>query len=473
MQALLNSPEAKLAILNALVSLGLALFVLVQGAYAQRYIGRLPLLANYYWALLLGFGVFTLAYIVRAMYYMGLLDPSVVHIAGSFILCFLYVAALQLYRHLSEARNWITRRHDSFPFVVGALGVALEIIVRRAEHVSPWFRSFFVAFLDASSLLALAWAFSFCREVSWLRNVVLVGLPVYGAVQFLGIPGYVARLDSNILWVAQHAYQFEFLAMVLAVLGKFVIAFGAVLVSHEFLVRRDRERLRTKEKFVTLGALTTTLVHRLKGKLALLYDEAREMKVAVDSGDAEGAAERSNKVMTMIEAALKQVKRLRDRDWSKVQPQLVDLRETVEAGGALILVPKNVKIVQEVSVDLPKVAGDAEVLAEVFAILMKNAVEAMPSGGEVRVRAISDAASGGWVTVRVEDSGTGIPAPIKELLFQPQQSQKPDGLGIGLWLARSYVELLGGRVEIEESTSGTGSTFLVALQTEIVSNADV
>jgi hypothetical protein len=261
MQAILNSPEAKLAILNALVSLGLAVFVLVQETNARPYVGRLSFRGNYYRSVSISFGFFAVAHGARALHFAGFAGPLAVQVAGSFTVCFLMVAAIQLYGHLSESRSGSDP--GALAYAVGLLCLFIQLGIGSLSVLPAWFRAAVIAILDALALVAMAWALRLCREESWLRNIVLVGLPAYGAVQFLAVPGYVHRMDLHQTWLAEYVLHFEFLAMALAVLGKFVIAFGLVLVNQEFIVRDNRERLKTKERFVTLGALTTTWLHRL------------------------------------------------------------------------------------------------------------------------------------------------------------------------------------------------------------------
>jgi signal transduction histidine kinase len=64
--------------------------------------------------------------------------------------------------------------------------------------------------------------------------------------------------------------------------------------------------------------------------------------------------------------------------------------------------------------------------------------------------------------VEVQDTGTGMDELTLETLFQPKHSAKRGGLGIGLWLAHSYIELLGGRLDVD-TVVGQGSTFIVGL----------
>jgi signal transduction histidine kinase len=109
---------------------------------------------------------------------------------------------------------------------------------------------------------------------------------------------------------------------------------------------------------------------------------------------------------------------------------------------------------------------DAARIKQVLLNLVGNAVKFTPEGGRVKVRAIVE---DGSVRVEVCDTGPGIPAEDHERIFQEfQQSQtsrgadKPEGTGLGLALAKRFVEMHGGRIWVE-SEVGRGSTFAFSL----------
>ncbi|MCF8062242.1 MAG: HAMP domain-containing protein [Deltaproteobacteria bacterium] len=104
-------------------------------------------------------------------------------------------------------------------------------------------------------------------------------------------------------------------------------------------------------------------------------------------------------------------------------------------------------------------------LEQAFVNLLENAVKYSPSGSEVRVSA---ARSGGEAVVRVEDSGSGIPAEHLDRIFERfyrvdrSRSRKLGGTGLGLAIVKHVIQIHGGSVEVE-STPGRGSTFTVRL----------
>jgi len=112
---------------------------------------------------------------------------------------------------------------------------------------------------------------------------------------------------------------------------------------------------------------------------------------------------------------------------------------------------------------LPLVAGDALALERVFANLLNNALKFTPRMGRITISAV---AQGDEVMVSVTDTGLGMAPEEIPLVFQRYRraiaSWSQEGVGLGLFIVRTFIEAHGGRVEVE-STLGRGSRFMVFL----------
>jgi signal transduction histidine kinase/ActR/RegA family two-component response regulator len=112
------------------------------------------------------------------------------------------------------------------------------------------------------------------------------------------------------------------------------------------------------------------------------------------------------------------------------------------------------------------VRGDSARLTQVIANLIENAAKYTEPGGQIRLSLLHE---DGAEVVRVEDNGIGIPAGelthVFDLFSQVRilQGKSPEGLGIGLAIVRTLVELHGGTVDAASSGLGRGSTFTVRL----------
>lgn len=107
------------------------------------------------------------------------------------------------------------------------------------------------------------------------------------------------------------------------------------------------------------------------------------------------------------------------------------------------------------------VMADKEHLNGIFSNLLKNALQAIPSGRKgiinVKLEATIDK-----VQVRFTDNGTGIPEELKPRMFTPNFTTKSSGMGLGLSIAKRYTETAGGTIWFE-SESGNGTSFIVEL----------
>lgn len=103
--------------------------------------------------------------------------------------------------------------------------------------------------------------------------------------------------------------------------------------------------------------------------------------------------------------------------------------------------------------------ADAALLRPALLNLVRNAVQAMPDGGRLRV-AVAPVAD--EVRIAVTDSGPGVADADRETIFRPFYTTRPKGTGLGLSVARDMVEAMAGRLGVE-SRPGEGATFAVWL----------
>jgi signal transduction histidine kinase len=122
-----------------------------------------------------------------------------------------------------------------------------------------------------------------------------------------------------------------------------------------------------------------------------------------------------------------------------------------------------VKLETEFEDDLPHVHGDEQLLKQVFVNLILNALDALPSGGRIRIVVRRDREEG-YVAVEVRDNGPGIPPQARQRVFDPFFTTKTAGKGTGLGLSVSLgiVRKLGGFLRLE-SEEGEGTVFIVSL----------
>jgi signal transduction histidine kinase len=142
---------------------------------------------------------------------------------------------------------------------------------------------------------------------------------------------------------------------------------------------------------------------------------------------------------------------------SVVVPRLL---ETVARRARTELTPLSAALEIECEADLAPFDADEALLEEVLLNLVKNALEALESGGRVRMTARRFGAR--TLELSVEDDGPGIPSYVLASVFKPFYTTKEKGTGIGLALCKKIVEAHGGEIRADRSALG-GAGFTIRL----------
>jgi signal transduction histidine kinase len=205
--------------------------------------------------------------------------------------------------------------------------------------------------------------------------------------------------------------------------------------------------------------LSTSIFHDLRNPLATVY-AAAEMLVNLDPGPPQVKRLATN----IYRAAGRMQELLADLNsagpGNRVKAEMCDIRKVITAASdAAGTATENSRVLIVFAVpegiELPLVRGRME---RVFFNLISNALEAMPTGGQLSVGARK---TGNVVLIELEDTGPGIPHAIRERLFEPfVTAGKPDGLGLGLALSRTTVLEHGGDIWTEPAT---GARFVIRL----------
>ncbi len=147
------------------------------------------------------------------------------------------------------------------------------------------------------------------------------------------------------------------------------------------------------------------------------------------------------------------------------QLQLVQVNEVIRGAAkvfqAQLEMPGRAPIECDLQLDLTlePIPADAELLHRAISNLLLNAVEAMPQGGQLTLRARSE---NGKVVIEVEDTGSGMTPEECARVFTPYYTSKKNGTGLGLAIVQSVVTDHGGRVRVQ-SKAGEGTTFVIEL----------
>jgi signal transduction histidine kinase len=133
-------------------------------------------------------------------------------------------------------------------------------------------------------------------------------------------------------------------------------------------------------------------------------------------------------------------------------------RSVAEAALLQVECSQNI-VLKNLTRETPKILIDVTKVQRVFMNLIKNAIDAMPRGGELT---ITSKESNGILELKFTDTGEGIPENVMRDLWKPLRTSKPKGLGLGLVICKRIVEAHGGSIHAK-SITGKGSTFTIRL----------
>src|SRR6266850_1169562 len=225
------------------------------------------------------------------------------------------------------------------------------------------------------------------------------------------------------------------------------------------------------EKLAAVGRLAAGVVHEINNPLATIAACAESLEKRIEEGAFANSPEEADlrEYLGLIRDEAFRCKNITNGllDFSRLragQRVPVDVAEIIKAAARLVTHQQrgnNIQIDVEAAAGLPRVSGDVSQLQQAVVALATNAIDAMPEGGTLTLRA---SCSGPRVLVQVIDTGIGIPPENMTRIFDPFFTTKDVGRGTGLGLAVCYGILSdhGGRLDVR-STVGTGTTFTITL----------
>ncbi|HZG58003.1 PAS domain S-box protein [Paenibacillus sp.] len=221
--------------------------------------------------------------------------------------------------------------------------------------------------------------------------------------------------------------------------------------------KKARALMAQSEKLSAAGQLAAGIAHEIRNPLTSLKGFLQIMQRGTSKPHYYGIM---NEELNRIESILTELLLLAKPHVTAMTH--VPLRSIVERVVGLLESHANLKNI-ELAVRWPsdplRIYGDENHLKQVFINFVKNAIEAMPDGGVIR---IEGEAAEGMAVVRCVDQGHGIPAEKLPLVGRPFFTTKEYGTGLGLSVSYSIVEAHRGSVAVE-SVAGRGTTFTVKL----------
>ncbi|HSL10323.1 MAG TPA: DUF4118 domain-containing protein [Actinomycetota bacterium] len=337
------------------------------------------------------------------------------------------------------------------------------------------------ALLAATTLTALTAILLAIHSELGLSSVFLLYLTLVVAVALIGgsWPALASAVAASLLinWFftpPTHTWTIA-LPENLFALVVFLIVAGVVslLVSREARASAAAERRRNEtEALERVNELRTAILAAVSHDLRTPLASIKASVTSLRAGDVTWSPGETAEFLAAIEQETDRLTTLVGNllDMSRIQtgsvvlvPRRVGLDEVVPR--ALATLPSAGRDVEvELPETLPRVDVDPELLERAVANVVSNARQWSPAGAHVRVRG---SARDGVVELRVVDRGPGVPPGERDRMFLPFQrlGDRPgtNGVGLGLAVARGFVEAMGGRVAIED-TPGGGLTMVFAFE---------
>jgi signal transduction histidine kinase len=356
----------------------------------------------------------------------------------------------------------------TFILVMAAVcSLAVAWVVNRRGHLQLG------AAIASAALIVAAIAIAAMKPTESLRfGYVLVGIllgATFLSIRATAMLAAVAVVAVVILGLAVDRFQVSMLA---ANFVAICVATVVVTAHHRNALEADRlreqaevqEQLMLKDRLSALGMLAANIGHEVNNPLTLVSANLQILERHMRAEDQEPlrSAQQGLDRIAGISRGLSTFAR-----GDAGVATMVDVRRVLDAALSLadVQIRARARVVKSYE-EVPAVLASPGRLEQVFLNLLINAAHAIPEGDpgahEIRVCARTDPA--GLVEIAVSDTGTGIPAEVRDRIFDPFFSTRPvgEGTGLGLAVSRSIVTAYGGQIALDQaSTSGT--TFRITL----------
>ncbi len=240
---------------------------------------------------------------------------------------------------------------------------------------------------------------------------------------------------------------------------------GAMLIEDITETINTQKQLANAERLATLGKLASKVAHELNDPLDGIL---RYINLAIRSIEPEGFEKPREYLSRCRQGLMRMVQIISELlefsrsahtsvEYVTVEQLIEDAIKTMDAKAEA----SKIRILRNYTPSMPQIRSGN--LVQVFCNIIKNAFDAMPEGGELRIS--TRVAAGNTAVVKFRDTGSGFLAENVETMFEPFFTTKDKGTGLGLAICRDILERCRGRITAENAPEG-GSIFTVYLPLE-------
>jgi len=225
--------------------------------------------------------------------------------------------------------------------------------------------------------------------------------------------------------------------------------------SLEELVEKRSQELVEAEKMVTAGKIASMVGHDLRGPLVNIKNS-----LYLIERNPEYFPKLKEKIDGSVDYALNMLEELRFSTRTET-PQIIftDLMRLISRSLEDVQVPPTITVETKIDEGVGRVVLDPTQIRRVLDNLLRNAVEAMPKGGDLRIAA---GLREDDLVMVIGDTGSGIPTDLMPDLFRAFTTTKPKGIGLGLTYCKRALEAHGGSISVE-SEEGKGTRFTISI----------
>lgn len=246
---------------------------------------------------------------------------------------------------------------------------------------------------------------------------------------------------------------------------------GRIIVFRDLTkVYKIQEEILRMDRLVSLGKLASGIAHELRNPLAGIKTTAQAL--SEEMGEEDSRKEYLNRITKEIDRLNELLKAF----FSFAKPQNLQLTHCHIKDIINTIIPfllreisdKGIRFVESYDPQLPKIRMDKNQMHQAFLNLFLNALQAMPNGGELKIKVHSthsdttDGVRQNFIEIIISDTGKGIPSHFIPKIFDPFFTTRPRGVGLGLSITYQIIKKHGGSIKVESEWE-KGTSFIINL----------